>query len=258
MVEYVVVSLVALIASALTFFSGFGLGTILVPVFALFFPIQYAITLTAIVHFLNNIFKLFLVGKNINKSITLKFGVPAILFSFFGALILTLVTEMKPIITYSAFGSEFVIMPVKLLIAVLLAFFALFDIIPFFTRINFDKKYLPIGGILSGFFGGLSGNQGALRSAFLIKLNLTKEEFIATGVIISVMIDISRLSVYMKDILLIGSNIDYALIVTATLSAFIGAFFGNKLLKKMTIKTLQVTVAIFLLLFSLLLGAGII
>jgi uncharacterized membrane protein YfcA len=87
---------------------------------------------------------------------------------------------------------------------------------------------------------------------------LTKEEFIATGVIISVMIDISRLSVYMKDILLIGSNIDYALIVTATLSAFIGAFFGNKLLKKMTIKTLQVTVAIFLLLFSLLLGAGII
>lgn len=258
MIEYVLISLVALIGSALTFFSGFGLGTILVPVFTLFFPIQYAIALTAIVHFLNNLFKLFLVGRNANISITLKFGVPAILFSFLGASLLTIVTEMKPILTYSMLGSEFIIMPVNLLIAVLLAFFALFDIIPFFTKINFDKKYLPIGGILSGFFGGLSGNQGALRSAFLIKLNMTKEEFIATGVLIAVMIDISRLSVYMKDIFFIGSEIDYALIAAATISAFIGAFIGNKLLKKITIKTLQITVGIFLLLFSLLLGAGII
>lgn len=258
MIEYLLISIVALIGSALTFFSGFGLGTILVPVFALFFPIQYAIALTAIVHFLNNLFKLFLVGKKANLSVTLKFGVPAILFSFLGALLLTLVTEMKPILTYSALGSDFVIMPVKLLIAVLLALFALFDIVPFFTKINFDKKYLPLGGILSGFFGGLSGNQGALRTAFLIKLNLTKEEFIATGVVIAIIIDVSRLSIYMKDILVVGNNIDFVLIVTATLSAFAGAVIGNKLLKKITLKTLQITVGIFLLLFSLLLGAGVI
>ena len=46
-----IICLVALFGSALTFFSGFGLGTILVPVFALFFPIELAIALTAIVHF---------------------------------------------------------------------------------------------------------------------------------------------------------------------------------------------------------------
>ena len=31
------------------------------------------------------------------------------------------------------------------------------------------SRWLALGGVLSGFFGGLSGNQGALRSAFLLK-----------------------------------------------------------------------------------------
>ena len=39
--EYVVVCLVALGASALTLFSGFGLGTVLMPAFALFFPYRW-------------------------------------------------------------------------------------------------------------------------------------------------------------------------------------------------------------------------
>jgi hypothetical protein len=37
---------------------------------------------------------------------------------------------------------------------------------------------------LSGFFGGLSGHQGAFRRAFLIK-PLTKKSFLATKVVIS-------------------------------------------------------------------------
>ncbi|MEO8167675.1 MAG: sulfite exporter TauE/SafE family protein, partial [bacterium] len=55
--EYAVVSIVALLASGLTLFSGFGLGTLLLPAFLLFFPTELAIAMTAIVHFLNNIFK---------------------------------------------------------------------------------------------------------------------------------------------------------------------------------------------------------
>jgi len=40
---YVVVMTVAFIASGLTFFSGFGLGTLLLPAFALFFPAEHAV-----------------------------------------------------------------------------------------------------------------------------------------------------------------------------------------------------------------------
>ncbi|MEQ3690641.1 MAG: sulfite exporter TauE/SafE family protein, partial [Flavobacterium sp.] len=65
--DYFIICIVSLLGSGLTLFSGFGLGTILLPVFALFFPVEIAITLTAIVHFLNNIFKLVLLGKYADK-----------------------------------------------------------------------------------------------------------------------------------------------------------------------------------------------
>jgi uncharacterized membrane protein YfcA len=47
--------------SILTFFSGFGLGTLMLPVMALFFPVDLAVIATAIVHLANNLFKFGLV-----------------------------------------------------------------------------------------------------------------------------------------------------------------------------------------------------
>ena len=58
--EIILICLAAFLASLLTFFSGFGLGTILMPVFALFFPLEMAIALTGVVHLLNNLFKMYL------------------------------------------------------------------------------------------------------------------------------------------------------------------------------------------------------
>ena len=256
--DYVIICLAAFLGSALTLFSGFGLGTLLVPVFAIFFPIEIAIALTAIVHFLNNLFKLALLGKKANKNVVLRFGIPSIIAAFLGAYVLTLLTGMQPLFQYIILNRTFVVMPVKLTIAVLLIVFALFDVVPRLIRLQFDKKYLPIGGLLSGFFGGLSGNQGALRTVFLIRAGLTKEAFIATGVVIACLIDISRLTVYSKQIISIGDRFNYPLIVAATLSAFVGAFIGNKFLKKITIATVQYIVATILFIFAALLGLGII
>ena len=75
--EYIIICIVALLGSWLTLFSGFGLGTILLPVFGIFFPIEVAIALTAIVHFLNNVFKLLLLGRHVDKRVLLRFGLPA-------------------------------------------------------------------------------------------------------------------------------------------------------------------------------------
>src|SRR3972149_1389754 len=256
--EYIIIRIVSLIASGLTLFSGFGLGTILVPVFVLFFPIDLAIALTAIVHFLNNIFKLVLLGKNADKKIVIRFGIPSIAAAFIGATVLLLITDMQPLFQYSISNKIFMVMPVKLIIGILLLFFAMFDIVPRFASLQFDKRYLPLGGILSGFFGGLSGNQGALRSAFLIRANLTKEAFIASGVVIACLIDISRLLVYSQHIISFGDKFNYTLIIAASLSAFTGAFVGNRFLKKITIVTIQYIVAVMLFVFAVLLMIGII
>lgn len=52
--SYLLVTVAAVTVSALTLYSGFGLGTLLMPVFALFFPVQVASGATAVVHAANN------------------------------------------------------------------------------------------------------------------------------------------------------------------------------------------------------------
>ena len=256
--EYLIICLVALIGAGLTLFSGFGLGTILLPVFGLFFPIEIAVALTALVHFMNNAFKLLLFGKNADKNIVLKFGIPAILFSFLGAYVLSLLTHIPPIYSYHFNNNLIAVKPLKLIIGLLLIVFALFDFIPKLKNLEFDKKHLPLGGILSGFFGGISGHQGALRSAFLIRAGLSKEAFIATGVVIACLVDVSRLSIYIPKIISNEVELDFTLVGLATLSAFTGVYFGNKLLQKTTITLVQNIVGVTLLLFGILMMVGII
>ena len=64
--EFWLIVLASFAASLLTFFAGFGLGTIMLPVFAIFFPLELAIAATAIVHFANNIFKYALLRREID------------------------------------------------------------------------------------------------------------------------------------------------------------------------------------------------
>lgn len=87
--SYLVICLVSFLAAILTLFSGFGLGTLLLPAFALFFPIQIAVTATAVVHLANNLFKFFLVGRMADMQITLKFAIPAAITAALGAWVLT-------------------------------------------------------------------------------------------------------------------------------------------------------------------------
>lgn len=255
--EYLFICTAALVTSGLTLFSGFGLGTLLMPVFAIFFPINVAVALTAIVHLFNNLFKIVLLGKHANKTAVFQFGIPAILAAFLGAWTLLWLSDLKPLVHYQLMGHDFQVTPVKLIVAILMVFFALFELVPKFEKLSFEKKYLPLGGILSGFFGGLSGHQGALRSAFLIKCGLSKESFIGTGVVIACLVDVSRISVYSSHFSLASSG-NNVLLLAAIVSAFLGAFIGNRLMKKVTMRTIQVIVAIMLFGIAGALGTGII
>jgi uncharacterized protein len=255
--QYIVIAAAALFASLLTFFSGFGLGTMLMPVFAIFFPLEAAIALTAIVHFLNNIFKLGLIGRHAEKRIILRFGLPAIIGAFAGALLLLQLEGMPPLHQYYIEGFLFKITLIKLIIAVLILGFAILESMPA-RSLNLGAVPLWFGGIISGFFGGLSGHQGALRSAFLIKYNLTKEAFIATGVVIACLVDVTRLSLYSSHFGKVVNSETTPLLITGTLAAFTGAFIGARLLKKATYSFIQTVVTILLVLISVALGAGLI
>ncbi len=259
--ELLLIGIAAFVTSGLTFFSGFGLGTILTPVFALFFPVPLAVAATAVVHFANNIFKFALMATQADWRAVARFGVPAAIAAIAGASLLGLIDTLPPIAIYSAGGTSHEITAVKFVIGVLIFVFALLELRPRFEQMSFGSRWLPLGGALSGFFGGLSGNQGALRSAFLVKAGLKKEAFIATGVVCAVIVDVARLTVYGATVLadhFSRSQQLLAPVIVATVCAFIGAVAGKRLLKKVTLRAVQLIVAIGMLLIGGGLAAGLI
>lgn len=255
--ELVLIGLVALLTSGVTLFSGFGLGTILMPVFALFFPVPLAIAATAVVHFANNIFKFGLMARQANWRVVARFGVPAALAAIVGASLLTWFDRMPALASYTFGGSAYEITVVKAVIGVLIVVFALLELWPRFRTLAFSPRWLPLGGVLSGFFGGLSGNQGALRSAFLLKAGLSKEAFVATGVVSAVIVDAVRLITYGTSVMaehLARSQELLLPIAVGTVCAFIGSFAGKRALQKITLRTVQLIVAGAMLLI----GAGLV
>lgn len=156
--DYLIIAIAALFGGALTLFSGFGLGTLLLAVFVLFFPPSVAVAVTAIVHFLNNVFKFSLLGRHADHSAVLRFGLPAILCAWLGVQGLGVLHELLPLWTYAIGETEHAITPVKLVIGVLLLVFAWMELLPTGRLATIPVHYLPFGGLLSGFFGGLSGH----------------------------------------------------------------------------------------------------
>lgn len=254
--EILVIATAAGAASTLTLFSGFGLGTLLMPVVALFFPVDIAIAVTAIVHLANNVFKLALVGRSAEPTVIVRFGVPAILAAAAGAIVLGWLSGIAPVAEYTLAGHPRQITAIKCLIGLLILVFVVLDIFPVLAGIALDRRYLPLGGIISGFFGGLSGHQGAFRSMFLLKAGLTKEQFVATGVVLAVMVDFSRIAVYGLEAS--SRDVNWSLVVIATLSAFAGSFIGARLVKKITVQAIRRIVATLLTVVAAGLAAGII
>ena len=128
--DILIISLVTFLAAILTFFSGFGLGTILTPVMILYFPVELAISFTGIVHFLNNIFKIFLVGNHVNKDVLVRFGLPAILSALIGSYILFQLDNNMILYSYQLFEYNMEVKLLKFVISILLLIFALIDLIP--------------------------------------------------------------------------------------------------------------------------------
>jgi len=253
-----IISMVAFMASLLTLFSGFGLGTLLMPVVALFFPLEVAIGITAIVHLANNLFKVALLGKHAVRSVLLRFGLIAVLAAFLGAWVLGRLADSAQVFSYSIFSHDFQTTGLKLVVGGLILVFVLLEFSKWFARIKLGPKFLPLGGMISGFFGGLSGHQGAFRSMFLLKAGLSKEQFVATGVMVAVMVDVTRILVYGKDMAIDYQSIDWTLVIAATVSAFVGAYLGKKLLEKITIKVVHIAVSLLLLVVALGLMTGVI
>ena len=116
---------------------------------------------------------------------------------------------------------------------------------------------MSLGGMLSGFFGGISGHQGAFRSAFLTKSGLTKDQFLGTSNAIALIIDISRITVYSVSLNFTQLSDIKGVLITGIVFAFIGTYFGKKLVKKTTLSGIKRIVGVCLLLLGALFIGGV-
>ncbi len=262
MTAALVVGAVAFGVSLLTLFSGFGLGTLLMPVFALFFPIEVAVASTAVVHAANNVFKVGLLAGGAPRDVVVRFGLPAVFAAFVGALALASLAERAPLFAWSVGPVDGSITPIGLVMGVLILGFSLFELVPSLRRLRAPTRWLPLGGALSGFFGGLSGHQGALRAIFLSPLNLSPTQFVSTQAVIALLVDASRIAIYGWALLgsarAAGTDVlPWSLVATATLCAFAGAYLGKRLLPKVTVEALHGLVGGLLLLVGAALALGV-
>lgn len=260
--DYAVVSLVALFAAGLAFFSGFGLGTLLLPAMALFFPAQVAVAATAVVHLANNLFKLALVARFADRRIAVSFGIASAVGAFAGAWVLSMIADAGVLTTYTVWGQLCEVTVLKLVIAAIMLAFAVLELTPALEAIELPRRMMVFGGVISGFFGGLSGHQGALRSAFLARSGMSKEAMVGTRCVCAVIVDVTRLIVYgslmSSHWRTLGEHGRWGLLLAASGAAFAGTFAGSLLLKSVTLRGVRLTIGVCLLLAAVAIGAGVI
>lgn len=255
--DYLIIAVAAAAAAGLTFFSGFGLGTLLLPVLALFFSVELAVALTAVVHFLNNLLKLALLGRHADRRTLVAFGVLAMIGAYAGAQALLWLAGLEPLVSYRLGPVLCQVTPVKLTVAILLIGFTLADALPVGEALLIGRGPLMVGGLLSGFFGGLSGHQGALRSAVLIRSGLTKEQFLGTSVVLACLVDLARLSVYASGFLWERLLLRPDIVAVAVVGALLGTVLGKRLLTKVTFRAIRAVVTVLVGALALGLGLGI-
>src|SRR3989344_5353070 len=200
--------------------AGFGSSTVFLPLALLFFDFKTALVLVALLHIFGNIGRISFFRHGLDKRILLIFGVPSVVLTLIGALLITYISQNT----------------LKGILGMFLVIYA---------GISFWKENLKIkpsmlnsilGGGLSGFLAGLIGTGGALRGAFLTAFGLPKERYIATAAAIALAVDATRIPVYLGQGFL--PNRYYWYLPILFIVALAGAYTGRRIVERIGQKRL--------------------
>lgn len=239
--QYIVLVSLALFTSIVTLFTGFGVGTIMMPVMALFFDVKVAILLAAIVHIFNNLSRIVLYYRHLRWEIVRRFGVVSILGAFVGSFAQLTVDSSW----------------LKNGVGLFLAVFALLSLRPGSINWKFPPIIDIIGGFLSGLIGGLIGNQGAIRSLYLLNYKLEKQELIVSAALIAVVIDLTRIPVYAyANYRYLTDN--FLLLAFVILASIAGTLVGSRILPQVSSELFKRIILVAVLLLGILMLLGLI
>ena len=174
------VAIVALVAGGIASVAGFGIGSLLTPLVALQYGMKTAVGAVAIPHIIATLLRFWRLRAHVDRHVFLGFGLMNAGGALVGALVHARVTS--PVLT--------------VVLGVLLIFAGIIGVSGYAERMRFSRNASWIVGAISGGFGGLVRNQGGIRSAAMLGLEVQGPAFVATATAIGLAVDVVRMPVY--------------------------------------------------------------
>lgn len=233
MEEEILFFLIAFISEVIGTIAGFGSSTIFLPLALFFVDFKTAIILVAIFHIFGNMGRITFFKHGLNKKLLLTFGVPSVLLSLLGAVMIGMLPQHI----------------LKLILGLFLIAFAGSSLLKPNMTFPANTSTVVTGGCVSGFFTGLVGTGGALRAAFLTGFNLKRFTYIATAASIALATDATRIPVYISQGFLAEQYYYYIPVLFAM--AIGGSYVGRKIVGRINQELFRKIVLIAIILVSL-------
>jgi uncharacterized membrane protein YfcA len=221
------------IAAAIAAVAGFGIGSLLTPVFALRLGTRLAVAAVAIPHFVGTLQRFFVLRHHVDRRVLLGFGAASAAGGLAGALLHTRVSNR----------------PLALVFGGLLVLAGLSELTGWMRRVRWSRGAACGAGALSGALGGLVGNQGGIRSASMLGFEVP-ESFVATATAVGVIVDLARVPVYLatEGRALLAA---WPLIVAATVGVVVGTPIGIRVLARVPERVFRRIVSVLLLVLGI-------
>jgi uncharacterized membrane protein YfcA len=223
------VAVAAIVAGIVAAVSGFGIGSLLTPVLALHVDTRLAIAAVSVPHLVGTAQRFFRMRANIDRRLLLQFGITSAVGGLAGALLHSRVRNSG----------------LDIVFGFLLLFTATAELTGWMRKVRWGRSTGPMAGLISGFLGGLVGNQGSIRTAGLLAYDVSPTAFVATATTVALIVDGARMPVY---IVSQGSEMMslWPILAVATAGVVIGTAIGSRILPLLGEKVFRKSVAVLL------------
>jgi uncharacterized protein len=224
---------VAFAAGVVASVTGFGIGSLLTPLLASRWGTPLAVAAVSIPHLAATALRCWLLSASFDRRVLLRFGATSAAGGLLGALLQSRLGGPQVTVAFGA----------------VLALAGITGVTGLSQRLRFGRKTAWAAGALSGFFGGLVGNQGGIRSAALLGFDVDRQAFVATATAVGVIVDGARMPVYA--FAYAGElAARWAPIAAATAAAVAGTLLGARLLRGVPESAFRRLVSAFVLLLG--------
>jgi hypothetical protein len=210
--------------------AGFGIGSVLTPAIAAVAGTKLAVAAVSIPHSIGTFIRFWRFRRDVDWPVVRSFGLTSAAGGLTGALLNTWATGRA----------------LELVFGSLLVLAGASQLTGHARRWRLHGVLGWLGGALSGFFGGLVGNQGGIRTAAMLGFEVDKRQFVATTTAVALLVDMARVPIYVAADAAALARM-WHLLAFAASGVIIGTLSGEKLLARVPEQRFRMVIGVLLL-----------